>query len=299
MSELANRWKAVVCVGTGNEGNTAGHTSGILQRGSVREIELGVAAFETTINVQIWKSYVDEFEISLIHPGGQRIGPLLPNLGPQRFLAGSTELLIFYGKPNPFGISQEIYIDFLPRQTYIDQGIWKIVFTPKKIVDGRYDMWLPQAEVLNTGTRFYDPSVENTLTIPSTAGNIIAVGAYDSRSLKYAPFSGRGNQTDPSLPVGLFPAKPDLAAPGVNIRTTAPGGGYTTVTGTSFATPFVTGAAAMLMQWGIIEGNDPYLYGEKVRAYLQRGARPLPGFTEYPNPQVGYGALCVRESLPV
>ena len=60
----------------------------------------------------------------------------------------------------------------------------------------------------------------------------------------------------------------------------------------------VTGAAALLMEWGIVNGNDPYLYGEKVKAYLRRGARPLPGFDVYPNPQVGWGALCVRESLP-
>lgn len=50
---------------------------------------------------------------------------------------------------------------------------------------------------------------------------------------------------------------------------------------------------------GIVKENDPYLYGEKVKAYLRRGARPLPGFDVYPNPQVGYGALCVRDSLPV
>jgi hypothetical protein len=64
------------------------------------------------------------------------------------------------------------------------------------------------------------------------------------------------------------------------------------------AAPFVTGSCALLMEWGIIKGNDPYLYGEKVRAYLQKGARQLPGFTQYPNPQVGYGALCVRDSIP-
>ena len=81
--------------------------------------------------------------------------------------------------------------------------------------------------------------------------------------------------------------------------TTVPGGGYGEATGTSFATPFVTGAAALLMEWGITDGNDPFLYGEKVKAYLRRGARPLQGSTEYPNPQVGYGALCVRDSLPV
>ena len=53
-----------------------------------------------------------------------------------------------------------------------------------------------------------------------------------------------------------------------------------------------------LTQEGIVKGNDPYLYGEKLKAYLRRGAKPLPGITEYPNPKVGYGALCVGESIP-
>ena len=64
------------------------------------------------------------------------------------------------------------------------------------------------------------------------------------------------------------------------------------MTGTSFATPFVTGSAALMMQWGIVNGNDPYLYGEKLKAYLIRGARRLPGETVYPNERVGYGRLC-------
>ena len=92
--------------------------------------------------------------------------------------------------------------------------------------------------------------------------------------------------------------KPDLVAPGVNVTAAAVGGNYAQFTGTSFATPFVTGGAALMMEWGIVKGNDAYLYGEKVKAYLRRGAKPLPGFTEYPNPQVGYGALCVMESIP-
>ena len=84
----------------------------------------------------------------------------------------------------------------------------------------------------------------------------------------------------------------------MDITTTAVGGGYAAYTGTSFATPLVTAAAALLMQWGA-SGNDPYLYGEKVKAYLIKGARHLPGFTEWPNPQLGWGALCVRDSLPL
>ena len=83
----------------------------------------------------------------------------------------------------------------------------------------------------------------------------------------YADFSGRGGLEGES--------KPDLVAPGVDITAPTPSGIYQTFTGTSFATPFVSGAAALMMEWGIVRGNDPYLYGEKVKAYLRRGARPL------------------------
>ena len=89
-----------------------------------------------------------------------------------------------------------------------------------------------------------------------------------------------------------------LAAPGVDIRAPRPGGDYQTVTGTSFATPFVSGAAALLMEWGIVRGNDPYLYGEKVKSYLINGAKQLPGETEWPNARVGWGALCIAQSIP-
>ena len=53
------------------------------------------------------------------------------------------------------------------------------------------------------------------------------------------------------------------------------------------------------MQWGIVMGNDPYLYGEKVKAYLRKGAKPIRGVARYPDARVGYGALCVENSLPV
>ena len=293
IDDISNFWKSVICIGTGNEAAAAGHTSGTLREGEEKRIQLAVQEGQTTLNVQIWKSYVDQMDISLISPSGTRVGPIQSILGPQRFRIGGTEILLYYGEPSPYNTAQEIYLDFLPTGAYITGGVWEIVLNPVRIVEGTYEMWLPSENVLNEGTGFLLPNETLTLTIPSTAERVISVGAYDARTLSYAEFSGRGyTRVDERI-------KPDIVAPGVNVTTTAAGGGTLTASGTSFATPFAAGGAALLMEWGIVRGNDPFLYGEKVKAYFRRGARPLPGFEVYPNPQVGYGALCVRESLPV
>lgn len=296
LDDISNYWKSVICVGSGNEGTSAGHTSGVLKENVEEEVQLGVQRNEPTVNVQIWKNYADQVDISLVSPSGVRVGPIQEILGPQRFVLGQTEILLYYGEPSPFSVRQEIFLDFLSRQSYIDSGIWRIILTPRRIVTGNYQMWLPSQSVLNVGTAFAFPVSDRTLTIPSTAPRVITVGAYDALTFGYADFSGRGPA---GAYEGITEAKPDLAAPGVRVTTTVPGGGYAEFSGTSFATPFVTGSSALLMEWGIVRGNDPYLYGEKVKAYLRRGARQLPGFTQWPNSQLGWGALCVRDSLPV
>lgn len=292
IDSLANIWKTVICVGAGNEAAGAGHTSGVLKAEEEEIVEFAVQDRQPELSIQIWKEYEDEMEISIIAPSGIRVGPIKQVLGPQRFKIERTEILLYYGEPNPYSTAQEIYISFLPETDYIDSGIWGIVLTPVSIVRGAYEMWMPGQQVLNRGTGFLYPTAKTTLTIPSAAANVVTVGAYDSRTFSYADFSGRGYTRITNQ------IKPDLAAPGVNVRTTRVGGGYVEMTGTSFATPFVTGAAALMMEWGIIRGNDLYLYGEKVKAYLRKGARELPEFEEYPNPYVGFGALCVRESIP-
>lgn len=294
LDNVSGMGKNVICVGMGNNGNDALHTGGKLSPGEIQEIELGVGAFEPTLNVQLWKNYEDEMEIYLEHPAGERVGPLFETLGAQRWQAGNTKLLIYYGKPAPYHVTQEIYVDFLPQDEkipYVDSGVWKIILAARNIKNGEYFLWLPGGKTLNPGTAFYLPRPQGTLTIPATARRVISVGAYDARQNTYADFSGRGCRALP------YP-KPDLAAPGVDIYAPRSGGGYASFTGTSFSTPFVTGAAALLMEWGITRRNDPYLYGEKLKAYLRRGAKVLQGSEKLPNDLIGWGRLCLESSLP-
>lgn len=290
INDAANLGRTSIVIGTGNEGASGNHAQGIVTMGTRTIVEFAVDLFEFSLNLQIWKNYFDHFDIVIVAPDGTRVGPIPRILGTQQFRMGQTELYLYYGDPTPYNPLQEIYIEFIPINDYIDSGVWRIELVPRIIVVGNYDMWLPSGGVNNPGTRFLFSSEYTTLTIPSTAYRAVTVGAYNAFTGALAPFSGRGYTRDLTI-------KPDIVAPGVDINSCSPGGGYTVRSGTSMATPFVTGSAALLMEWGIIRENDPYLYGEKLKAYLINGARPLRVENEYPNRLLGYGALCLNDSL--
>lgn len=285
----------VICIGAGNEGASAGHFAGKLSENEIQRISFAMGTYERSFSMQLWKWYADQMDISILSPAGEQYLIRNQNAGgeAQQAVMEQTKLLIFSGRPQPYRKREEVYIDFIPVETYLNTGIWTIEITPRRIVNGELRLYMPSAVVRSENTRFLLPSPAQTLTIPSTAQKVITVGAYNAYVRSYAAFSGRGDAGSDRAENN----KPDLAAPGVNIRI-GEGEGGAVVSGTSYATPFVTAAAALLMEYGIVQGNDPYLYGEKVKAYLHAGARQLPGYDIWPNDQVGWGALCVSESLP-
>ena len=292
--------KTVICVGSGNEGAARGHFAGNITRDS--RVELAVGNYEKSLNIQLWKNYSDVFRIRLQSPGGEE-AELATNIqgGKYTLRLEQTRILVYLGEPLPYAVAQEIYLEMIPvTGGYIDAGIWTIRLEPVMTVTGQYYLYLPAGNGRGDSTGFYRSTPQMTLTVPSTAAKVITVGAYDPVYDTYADFSGRG-YADSTRTIGVTAAgltKPDLVAPGVNILAPDVYGSFLPVTGTSFATPIVSGAAALLMEWGIVRGNDPFLYGEKVKAYLRKGARPLRGEREYPNDRVGYGRLCVTDSLP-
>ena len=283
--------RTLISVGTGNEGAEAGHTSGFVREGEETSVPLGVQERQGAFSLQIWTDYTDVIGVTIKTPSGERVGPIREVMGTQRFLTGKTEILLYYGEPSPYSGLNEIFLEFLPVDDYVNSGEWNIILVPEQIVTGRFEMWLPASYTLNEGTAFFYPTEELTLTIPSTASRVLTVAAYDADTMSYADFSGRGRKSQNNQ-------KPDLAAPGVNVVSAQGEEGYASFTGTSFAAPFASGGAALLMEWGITEKNDLFLYGEKAKAFLRRGARELPGYDSWPNNQLGYGALCIRDSIP-
>ncbi|MDY3109428.1 MAG: S8 family peptidase [Lachnospiraceae bacterium] len=308
-----------ICVGSGNEGADRGHTSLIFGQNETgtKYIPLSIGDYETGLTIQLWKNYSSDCSVSLIAPDGT-VYPIVetfptltgtflrPAASLDRSLTISTTgetILVYIGTPVPYSINQELYFDFIPKAEYLTRGIWQ--FRIEKIVSNplSLNLYLPVGLTRSLETRFVDPDTSNTITIPSTASRVITVGAYDPYTDLVPDFSGRGyileqlvtdREATGTSTFFQTRVKPDLVAPGVNIVSNDLLGGYSTFTGTSFAAPFVTGGAALLMEWGIVRGNDRYMYGQKIKATLQRLARQLEAYPSVPNEVSGYGALCLQ-----
>jgi hypothetical protein len=114
------------------------------------------------------------------------------------------------------------------------------------------------------------PAVQ-TLDTPADARDVLAVGATDSLGAVTA-FSSRGPTADGRT-------KPEVVAPGLNVRAAYPGGGDTTGSGTSFATPLVAGIAALVQS---VRPGRP-------AAELRRGLLDAGSFRNAPDNIHGWG----------
>lgn len=279
-----------IIAAAGNEGASPVHTSGFLDQ--TVNVDFSISERQTSLNMQLWKDYADDVRIKLRAPSGTEY-TLSDNFGTNIETLDQTRIAFYNSAPSPFQRLQEYYFEFFPiaDSFYLTSGVWSLIIEPISIKNGSFEMWLPSASSLNGATRFLSPDPYNTLTIPSSANSVITVGAYDAKTNTPADFSGRGAAAMPNLLT-----KPDLVAPGVSIIVPSFPGGYQTVSGTSFAAPFVAGSAALLMEWGIVKRNNLFLYGEQLKTWLIAGAKELPGYP-IPNPRTGWGALCLEASL--
>ncbi len=290
LNSMCERWKTVISVATGNEGSAAHHYHAKLAQRETSTIEFSVTGNPRRLYMTLWKNFADTITFELIAPNGRSTGAIQPLQSVTRATLGGTSVSIIYAQPNHYTIQQEVYFFFSTQGSGVAPGVWKLIARGEQIVDGEFNIWLPTVEDVTQNTSFLRADVNLTLTLPSTVQNVVSVGGYNSMLGIATVFSGRG----PANGSPYF--KPDLVAPSVSILTTKAGGGYDTYTGTSMAAPFVTGAAALMMEWGIVQGNDPFLYGQRVKAFLRRGAN-REFSAQIPNNQWGYGALSLCDAM--
>ena len=291
ISTVSTLERVTIVIAAGNEGEAAHHVGGNLE--GINEIFFNVSSDESTVVLNLYKSLLPSVSIELISPSGGSTGEIAVKEGFQEGAIGNSRYSIYLTGPKPFDVSGEIGIIISGINEYITPGQWKISLRKLNNYDGTFDMWLPISEGLNINTKFVNPVVYNTLGIPATVRNVISVGSYNYLVDTISPFTGRGQIYE-----GQY-IKPDIVAPGEGIYSAIPNRSFDKKTGTSMATPQVTGSAALMMQWGIVNRNDPYLYGERLKYFLMLGSKKGRRDISYPDPSWGYGELCLRDSFNI
>ena len=281
--------KAVIVVAAGNEGNSAHHVGGKMKK--EEDLDLNIGDGEKGIILDFFKPVLVDVSVEVISPTGISTGPMgLSESYKERFV-GREKIVVYSTGPKPFDIQGQTTISILPLGDTITSGGWRIIVRKLNNYEGYFDVWLPIAEGLNERTRFLQPSVYNTLGIPATVEGVISVGSYNFLNNNLSAFSGRGVVRPEWL------IKPDLVAPGENILSTVEEQGFDTKSGTSMAAPQVSGICALLFEWVIIRNNDPFLYGERIKYYLIKGAKRTIFGEAYPNPDLGYGFVCLDRTM--
>lgn len=275
--------KAVIVCASGNEGSGGHHFADKLTTGGKVIAEFNVSTPRKSIYLTLWKSFADTARFELILPSGATTGLLTPSSIPREFSFGGVRLTVVFSGPTHYATTQQILFRMEAASGKLD-GLWALKCYGEKIVDGAFDIWLPTVEEVGSRTAFLRPQPDLTITLPATAESPISVGGYRPGTETISPFSGRG---DPECRGQVLL---DITAPAENIYTAKAGGGYDTFSGTSMAAPFVTGSAALMMEWGIVRDNAPFLYGQRIKAALCKNALRS-SFWSYPNPLWGYGKL--------
>lgn len=289
ISTIADQRGFVVSIAAGNEGNSRHHFEGIVASGAEFEtVELRVGPNEPGFSMELWGNAPSTFSIDILSPTGEFIPRIPARIGETRvirFIFEETIIYVDYQIVEAQTGDQLILIRF-DRPT---EGIWRFRVYSSSDLESRFHMWLPISGFISSDTYFTESSPYTTLTSPGNTIIPIVSTAYDYNNQSLYINASRGYTRNNNI-------SPDLAAPGVNVIGPALNNGYRTSSGTSIAAAHVAGVSAMVLEWGISEGNYTQLDSVEVKNLLLRGAERDPNNT-YPNRDWGYGILDIYNSF--
>lgn len=289
LSTTADQKGICVSIAAGNEGNRGHHYLGTIPRTiSFNTVELKVGPNNTGFSMELWGDRPNLFAIDILSPSGEYIPRIPARIGETReirFIFEETVILIDYEIVESQTGDQLILIRFRNPA----EGNWRFRVYSSGNLEPRFHIWLPIHNFLNDDTFFITPNPDFTLTSPANTILPIITTAYDytNQSLYYNASRGytRNNIISPSF-----------AAPGVNIIGPTFNNGYMVGTGTSIAAAHTAGVAALLLEWGVAQGNQTLMDTIEIKNILLRGAKRDPNIV-YPNREWGYGILDFYNSL--
>ena len=281
---------SAVITAAGNETGARHHFRAVMDA-STDEVtaELRVGEREAGFSMELWAENMGAYTVGFISPTGEvarEISVPLRGENTVSFLLEQTQITIYTQIADASAGSQFIFMRFENPMS----GIWRILIRNSLDIRETFHIWLPVRGFISDETYFLRPDPDTTITDPGNARYPITVTAYDHTKNSIYIHASRGYSLSGRI-------KPDLAAPGVNILgASVSGRRLTRMSGTSVSAAHLAGAAAILLNWGVLNANYPYLNTPVLKSIFVRGAQRNPALT-YPNREFGYGTLDLYEAF--
>ena len=288
LREISTLRGVCVCTAAGNESQAKHHMQSILATtGEEQNVDIRVGEDAGNILISIWNTAADRLSVSIRSPAGELVG----RVPAKTLTVFETELVL---ERATVGVEYYFPVEISGGQLTIVRlnnttpGIWTIIVHGDIVLDGTYHAWLPLTGFVSPSVGFLAPTPYTTTVVPATAFGVITCGAYNA-SANSLYLNTSWGPTRASL------LKPDFVAPGVGVGGIYPTG-YGTMSGTSVSCALTAGASALLLEWGIVNGNETSMSTYHIRAYLIRGCSRSETLV-YPNQQWGYGSINLLESF--
>jgi len=288
LSKISSLTGICLCTAAGNESQARHHMQGtIAKEDESQNIELRIGDNPTDVYMTVWNNAPDRLSVSIKSPTGELVGRVPAKTGTRyeaKLVLERATVIVEYIFPTRGNGGQLTVIKLISATP----GIWTIIVYGDLILNGEYHTWLPITNFISPNVEFLTPNPNYTIVVPGTAIGPITCGGYNSLDNSLYPQTSWGPTRLPSM-------SPDFVAPAVDVEGYFPTG-IGRMSGTSVANAITAGAAALMLQWGIVEKNDIALSTYQIRAYLIRGATRAEGLI-YPNTQWGYGRLNLIQSF--
>lgn len=281
---------SAVITAAGNETGARHHFRAVMDA-STDEVtaELRVGEREAGFSMELWAENMGVYTVGFISPTGEvarEISVPLRGENTVSFLLEQTQITVYTQIADVSSGSQFIFMRFENPMS----GIWRILIRNSLDIRETFHLWLPVRGFITDETYFLRPDPDTIITDPGNARYPITVTAYDHTKNSIYIHASRGYSLSGRI-------KPDLAAPGVNILgASVSGRRLTRMSGTSVSAAHLAGAAAILLNWGVLNANYPYLNTPVLKSIFVRGAQRNPALT-YPNREFGYGTLDLYEAF--